>query len=210
MGSQVGQDQEVSKPLIVIGDVHGAAQTLAALVARYPDHTSILVGDIVDRGPRSKEVVEWAMKNRIQVTMGNHEHLLVDHYTTRTEYIPGTWKQNGGNKTIKSWHGRVPREVVAWMRALPLHIIPPDYPDLLISHTGHTPVISSVQDALWNRDYSFPNDGYYRILGHNKEEKPYVTDTFAMIDTGAAYEGYGILTAMLWPSREIVTQAYID
>jgi serine/threonine protein phosphatase 1 len=204
----------MSKPLIVIGDIHGAAKTLFALVTRYPDHTPILLGDLVDRGPDSRSVVEWVMKNRVQCVMGNHEHLLVDHYTSGMEYIPGTWKQNGGTKTIKSWHGRVPREVVMWMKALPLHIIPPEYPDLLISHTGHGLITSesqhSIQDALWCRDYSYPKDGLYRILGHNKEKEPRVTETFAMIDTGAAYPGYGKLTAMLWPSREVVQQDYCD
>lgn len=208
----------MGQPLIVLSDLHGAAKTMFALLARYPDHRPILLGDMVDRGPDSKSIVEWARSNKVLVTKGNHEDLLVDHYMGTGRYEPGLWRHfNGGNKTIKSWHGRVPKPMVTWMAQLPLYIILPEYPDLLLSHTGHglgTTEASSYTeimdtDALWGRSLDFPHDGYYRILGHSRVKTAVVTETYARIDTGAAYPGYGVLSAMLWPSREVVTQPYI-
>lgn len=219
MTTQVRQAKELNQPLIVLSDPHGSAKTLFALLARYPNHRPVILGDMVDRGPDSKSIVEWARDNKVLVTKGNHEDLLVDHYLGTGRYEPGLWRHNnGGNKTIKSWRGRVPQYMVTWMAQLPLCIILPEYPDLLLSHTGHglgTTEASSYADlldtdALWGCSLIFPNDGYYRILGHSRVKTAMVTETFALIDTGAAYPGYGILSAMLWPSREIVTQPYID
>ncbi len=55
---------------------------------------------------------------------------------------------------------------------------------------------------------TFPNDGKFRCFGHPVQKEPLITDTFACIDTGAAYDGYRKLTAMLWPSKEIIQQDY--
>jgi len=64
---------------IVVGDIHGCFDEFQELLdkAEYKqdkDHL-ILVGDLVDRGPKSRAVVDWAMKNDsdISVIQGNHE-----------------------------------------------------------------------------------------------------------------------------------------
>lgn len=67
----------------VIGDIHGCWQTLQALLDRIAwdrDRDDLwLVGDLVNRGPSSLEVLRWAYSNRDRLTavMGNHDlHLL--------------------------------------------------------------------------------------------------------------------------------------
>lgn len=67
----------------VIGDIHGCWQTLQALLERIEwrrgNDALWLVGDLVNRGPSSLEVLRWAVENRDQVTavLGNHDlHLL--------------------------------------------------------------------------------------------------------------------------------------
>ncbi len=70
-----------------IGDVHGCFATLLALLTRLPFDAETdrlwLVGDLVNRGPASLEVLRWAhelegrMGSRFQCVMGNHDlHLL--------------------------------------------------------------------------------------------------------------------------------------
>jgi bis(5'-nucleosyl)-tetraphosphatase (symmetrical) len=66
-----------------IGDVQGCMKTLDRLLARIdykPRKDRILfTGDLVNRGPRSLEVLRWAIgeKKRVVSVMGNHElHLL--------------------------------------------------------------------------------------------------------------------------------------
>jgi bis(5'-nucleosyl)-tetraphosphatase (symmetrical) len=69
-----------------IGDVQGCFRTLERLVRRIGfDPTSdraILVGDLVNRGPRSADVLRWAKQygDRVQVVLGNHDlHLIARH-----------------------------------------------------------------------------------------------------------------------------------
>jgi bis(5'-nucleosyl)-tetraphosphatase (symmetrical) len=67
----------------VIGDVHGCWQTLQRLLESIewdPGHDPLwFVGDLVNRGPASLEVLRWAFahRERLTVVMGNHDlHLL--------------------------------------------------------------------------------------------------------------------------------------
>ncbi|MEZ5331155.1 MAG: symmetrical bis(5'-nucleosyl)-tetraphosphatase [Thermoanaerobaculia bacterium] len=71
----------------VVGDVHGCWRTLERLLARLDLKAGTdrlwLVGDLVNRGPGSLEVLRWArdrqlaMGGRFVVTLGNHDlHLL--------------------------------------------------------------------------------------------------------------------------------------
>jgi bis(5'-nucleosyl)-tetraphosphatase (symmetrical) len=67
----------------VIGDVHGCWRTLERLLDRIGwspgDDELWMVGDLVNRGPASLEVLRWARANsaRLTVVLGNHDlHLL--------------------------------------------------------------------------------------------------------------------------------------
>lgn len=67
----------------VIGDIHGCWETLQRLLDRIrwdPAGDELwLVGDLVNRGPRSLEVLRWAQRHRERIVsvLGNHDlHLL--------------------------------------------------------------------------------------------------------------------------------------
>jgi bis(5'-nucleosyl)-tetraphosphatase (symmetrical) len=67
----------------VLGDIHGCWETLQRLLERIrwdPSADELwLVGDLVNRGPGSLEVLRWALTHddRITAVMGNHDlHLL--------------------------------------------------------------------------------------------------------------------------------------
>jgi serine/threonine protein phosphatase 1 len=95
---------------IAVGDIHGCADAWAALLnAVQPaagDHL-ILLGDIIDRGPDSRTVIDSviALGERCQVTvlLGNHEEMLL---AARADPSPATlypWINYGGLATLKSY-----------------------------------------------------------------------------------------------------------
>lgn len=209
-----------SKAVAIITDIHGCYKTLMALVAKLPaDADIVLLGDLVDRGPDSKGVIEWAMKHAHAVALGNHEHMMLDFLDNvipagESQYDQGIWMMNGGSDCMRSFNGAVPEQVTAWLRSLPTHFIHPSYRRFLLSHTGHG-LSPNAFDAVWNRDWSFPDDGYFRVFGHTQDKNPVITDTYAMIDTGCAYKhrGLGMLTALVLHSNrksEFIQQPNID
>lgn len=156
----------MSDGVIVISDVHGAFYTLMRLLAKCPpDAQLILGGDLIDRGPHSRNVVEFAMENQISTCCANHDDLCLAFYGRDAKcadmYDPGVWLRNGGDDAVPNWSdydpalltvqqkrqaerigGRVPDSVLDWFASLPAYIIPDASPDengrkLLCSHTGY-------------------------------------------------------------------------
>lgn len=103
----------MSKKQFVIGDVHGEYETLLALIEKLPEeHELIFVGDLIDRGPKSKEVVDFVKKNFHACVLGNHEQLMLDaseriiQAFLNNETLPystSRWLQNGGKQTLQSY-----------------------------------------------------------------------------------------------------------
>jgi len=98
-----------------VGDVHGRFDRLQAVdrlirddLHRAPPESSleIFLGDYIDRGPQSREVVEWliaaepATMRRVCL-LGNHEDMLLGALSA-PELLPH-WLGNGGYATIESY-----------------------------------------------------------------------------------------------------------
>ena len=67
----------------IIGDIHGEAGLLERLldyILRFHPHQLVFLGDYIDRGPNSKQVVDRILSLDLPVTclMGNHEQMLLD------------------------------------------------------------------------------------------------------------------------------------
>lgn len=235
----------MSAGIICISDIHGAFYTLMRLLAKCPqDAQLVFLGDLIDRAPHSRKVIEFAMENEIPTVAGNHEDLCLAFYNHKgakcaNMYERSIWLSNGGDKAVKNWPtidkrtltpfqvtqakglgGRVPDSVLDWFASLPAYIIPDAPPDengrkLFCSHTGYG-LAADDGDwlmTLWGKhsagDGEFPDDGYYRVFGHVRAEKPTITEQWARIDTGAAYRApYGVMTAFHWPSKRVIQQAY--
>lgn len=95
---------------IAIGDVHGcltALNTLLDLVKPAADDTLVFLGDIVDRGPHTKEcvdrVLELSARLNVICLMGNHEEMLRDVLTSRGGQVLTMWLQVGGQQALKSY-----------------------------------------------------------------------------------------------------------
>lgn len=93
---------------IAIGDIHGCAAALAAMVAGLelePRDTVVMLGDAIDRGPDSRGVLDQllALSNRTRVVsiLGNHEQMLLDALDGKTPLFE--WLQHGGAETLDSY-----------------------------------------------------------------------------------------------------------
>lgn len=100
-----------------IGDLHGRADLLDAMLARIAEHSAtapavarqrvVLLGDIVDRGPDSRGAVERLLAPalpdgfEIETLMGNHERMMLDFLDDPTVGRP--WLNNGGLATLTSY-----------------------------------------------------------------------------------------------------------
>jgi hypothetical protein len=89
--------------LNIVGDIAGRYQDLLELYEKMPRKaTPVSVGDMIDRGPQSKEVLDFFMENGLAI-LGNHEHLLLETYDNTTYYDPLLWVMNGGMHTLISF-----------------------------------------------------------------------------------------------------------
>ena len=68
--------------LYAVGDIHGESEMLCELLAKLPlvpGDRLVFVGDYVDRGPDSKNVVEkliaFSKDHRCEFLLGNHESM---------------------------------------------------------------------------------------------------------------------------------------
>lgn len=101
-------------PLCIIGDLHGMAGLLEAMlarIARQPDAERarvVLVGDLIDRGPESAAVLHRvrelcsAEPQRFICLLGNHERMLLNFLQNPTGK-PRKWLNAGGMETLASF-----------------------------------------------------------------------------------------------------------
>ncbi len=96
----------------IIGDVHGEFDSLRLLTDKLPkDSKLIFVGDLVDRGKKSKEVVEFVKSNNYLCVLGNHEKMMLDYLEEFEKTYPQLpsliyhhrWIHNGGKQTLLSY-----------------------------------------------------------------------------------------------------------
>lgn len=93
-----------------VGDVAGQYFTLKALLDKMPKDAELLcLGDPNDRGPRSKEVIEFLMNNG-KLVNSNHAHLMTECW--KQSAMPGAhpryyehdiWFYNGAIQTMSSY-----------------------------------------------------------------------------------------------------------
>jgi serine/threonine protein phosphatase 1 len=70
---------ENSKKIAVIGDIHGCIGPLKDIYEKIVKYTNEVysVGDLIDRGKNSKEVIQFCIDNKISPVKGNHEDMML-------------------------------------------------------------------------------------------------------------------------------------
>ena len=193
------------KKIYAIGDIHGCYDQLLALLKKIPinyqQDTLVFMGDYIDRGPKSVEVVDFLIKLKKRIPgiiflKGNHEDML-GKYLDGTDRF--TYLLNGGQQTLDSYLSRstntgkhpIPPGHMDFFKSLRLVYETDDY---IFVHAGLRPKVSldsqEPEDMLWIRDkflqsrYDF---GKPVIFGHTPLGQPLVESNKVGIDTGAVY-----------------------
>jgi len=99
--------------IAVIGDVHGCINALSELVERllkkYDIEKFIFIGDLIDRGPASAEVMQYVQDLKktypLELLRGNHEDMMLDFAAGVRHYGNSDWLNNGGIEAIRSISG---------------------------------------------------------------------------------------------------------
>lgn len=102
---------ENAKTTWIIGDIHGMCDPLRALINRLDNDNLdkfVFVGDYIDHGPSSKEVLDLIMGlgDKAVTLMGNHEHLMLQtlfDQKFQDDWGNRIWEENGAESTINSF-----------------------------------------------------------------------------------------------------------
>ena len=213
----------------VIGDIHGCYYTFLELYnsirEKYNKIPIFTVGDLVDRGNYSYDVIKFVLNEGIKFTPGNHDYMFYHFFKDPSSLFARSWIFNGNETTLESYdeHEEALFDHIDAIKQAPLFY---NLDDCFISHAGISKRYDSVlpdnfrenlnqldeivngqyqsdSGVLWTRD-ELLNLGKLQIVGHTKQ-KDIVFDETAnavYIDTGA-YVGHS-LSAVVVENSEII------
>jgi serine/threonine protein phosphatase 1 len=183
---------------IIIGDVHGhydALQSLLDAIAPSSEDQIYFLGDLIDRGPQSAQVVEFVRENNYGCILGNHEQMLLDVVgkgEISSQSLQG-WIYSGGYSTLLSYDHHIPQEHIDWIKSLPTYL---DLGDIWLVHAGVHPDLpieeQSSEQFCWIRgEFHSMSEPYFAdkliITGHT------ITFTFPNVQPGKLAAGVGWL-----------------
>ena len=87
---------------LIFGDIHGRYLELKKICEMCPNSIPVSVGDLMDRGPDSKKVLDFFMEKGLAV-LGNHDHMMIDFYRNKKFYVSYCWFWNGAHNTLLSF-----------------------------------------------------------------------------------------------------------
>jgi serine/threonine protein phosphatase 1 len=214
-----------------IGDVHGRDDLLEQMLERilaqhrlkhgHANATIVYLGDYIDRGAKSVQVIDRAMRGVGGFTSvylkGNHEQLMLDCLDTDDVYVWANWIGNGGIETMASLGLGEEDEGdpialakalgsarLQWLDALKLTYQAGPY---LFVHAGIVPgrplAEQKEKDLLWIRDHFLDSEedhGFIVVHGHTPSFDPELKRNRINVDTGATF--YGQLTAVVLGEAE--------
>lgn len=213
----------------IVGDVHGNVVRLRAALSHLVNRVDeiVFVGDYVDRGPASREVldilVELKASRLSQVTLlrGNHDNALLEFIQSGNRDL---FIAHGGLTTVRSYMTDIPANE-------PLNVFRSTFPpyhaeflertslylerdDLLVSHCGYNPAFPqsrSLENMVTGR---FPDlfqtaakaPRSLVVFGHYVQDSraPYVAPGLVCLDTGCGTLPDGPLSVLMLPDHNIL------
>jgi len=217
----------LGRRVYAVGDIHGRADLLIRLLEDLREDAKkgeyegrpilVFLGDYVDRGFQSKDVINVLLSNLVSpfetyFLKGNHEQAMLQFLADPG--IGPRWAEYGGAETLVSYgvqpprtrtspeewmqasdelHGALPAEHLNFFKNLDLSVRIGDY---VFVHAGVRPGVpldqQTEQDLLWIRE-DFLADrralGAVIVHGHTPATKPYRDARRIGLDTGAYLSG---------------------
>jgi hypothetical protein len=229
---QPAYDLGVIMNIWAIPDIHGRFDLLSVLLETTPinwkEDQVVFLGDMIDRGPQSKEVVEKIMELQVQypdnvtVLLGNHEDMMLNAVRGKDYDDIMFWHMNGGKETKLSWDpDPIPEDVLEWISNLPYVF---ELPGFIFSHSpipretwrkrevAGTPLTKD--EYLWTRsrdEFGVARDhgsGCVGVCGHNHALikgvlKPRFYPHYIYADTGSGCDSRAPLVAIEVKSRKV-------
>lgn len=140
----------------IIGDIHGYADELEALLQkmgyekrsgcyRHPERKVVFVGDLIDRGPKIREVLEIVQpmveERAALIVMGNHEFNALAFHTPDPER-PGEYLREHRPKKVRQHQATLDQvgdrieAMLEFIRSMPLWL---ELPELRVVHACWDP-----------------------------------------------------------------------
>lgn len=225
-----------------ISDIHGCLRTFLALLEKLnldkENDTLYILGDLIDRGQDSAQVVQHVLNMREQgytviCLRGNHEDFLLK--AARLDDDGAYWVVggNGGMATLRSYGieksdimifwNKIPKTHQDFYKSLPV-ILEED--DVVLVHAGldfhlKNPIDDTRAEVMmWDRDFVFDAAkmrGKTLITGHTPRPSGEVfdsrNDAWVNIDGGAYFvnhNGLGYMLALRLEDRELFWQPNIE
>lgn len=223
---------------IAIGDIHGCAHTFKKLIEKVElgqRDELILLGDLIDRGPDSKGVLDEILRLRkkgqkVVLVKGNHEEMMLNAHIDFM--VKNRWLNSGGRMALASFGGV----------NLDLSVVDPIYFSLLgegldyyetdgfiFVHAGLNFGLEfpyeAVRDMRWIRDWHDEINykwlgGRVIVHGHSPRTVDFIRQMqvdlpqkqVLDIDSGCCYvekAGMGVLTAYDATSDALFFQDYV-
>ena len=195
-----------------VPDLHGRYDLLQAALAAIDDRaasgTVVFLGDYVDRGPASADILERLMAGppdgwRWVCLKGNHEAMMT--LALRNPDRLDWWVENGGAATIDSYEGRHERVAghLPWIEALPtIHV---DAHRVFV-HAGVDCAVPLDQQSdktlLWKRypcDMAEGHAGRHVVHGHHPDP-----------DGPLCLAGRSALDCMAWRTGRLAVGVFDD
>jgi len=186
-----------------IGDIHGVLRPVIDAVERAQDiaESIVFLGDYVNRGPQSREVLDYLvdlgsiLDGRVHFLSGHHDLAFLEAVANDRIDV---FLRMGGAATLNSYprndaHGRrltlqerVPSSHLEFLRNLRSSFSADDF------HAMHDQADAPPSTAA-----------RFGVYGHRLQPNavPHITENFALIDTGCGTLPHGQLTCFQWPSR---------
>lgn len=215
---------------LVITDIHGCAKTFKKLLDKVglneDDHLFIL-GDYINRGPRSKQVIDLILSLKqdgfeVFPLIGNHEETLLHLLFESPEELRMLLKSRNSLNLLNK-HGLVRKRFVQFFRDLAYFYKLEDH---YLVHAGFNMKIdkplSDVHAMAWIRNFQLkkPYKGRQVLFGHTptkfskiqkqvEEQAPSIC-----LDNGCSHKylgkEYGALVCLDLDSRELFRQKNVD